>query len=112
MKKLAVIGAFVAVLAFVFFVAQAAEKGKPQAKNPVPGQAGQILPKKASVDTNFDGKPDRTEHYDSEGRVTTVEIDANGDGLVEETVTYQDGRPVRSARDTNNDGKPDVWMDF
>ena len=92
-------------MAFVCGVVYAADKV--QAAQPT-----QIMPKKVQADTNFDGKPDRTEYYDLEGRVTRVEVDANGDGKIEETVSYEEGRPVKSARDTNGDGKPDVWVDF
>jgi hypothetical protein len=111
MKKLVVIAVLILAVCVAFTMAHAAEKPKVPAKEGAAQQA-QILPKKAAVDTNFDGKPDRTEYYDAEGRVTKVEIDANGDGIAEEMVMYQEGRPVKSARDTNGDGKPDVWMDF
>lgn len=111
MRKLVVLAVMMLAVCVAFSMAHAAEKPKaPAAKESA--QQAQILPKKASVDTNYDGKPDRTEYYDAEGKVTKVEIDANGDGISEEMVAYQDGRPVKSARDTNGDGKPDVWMDF
>lgn len=110
MKKSAVLILCVMVFALICCASYAADKSKIADKAPA-GQS-QIMPKKASVDTNYDGKPDRFEYYDDTGKVTKVEVDANSDGISEEMVIYENGRPVRSARDTNGDGKPDVWMDF
>lgn len=75
-------------------------------------KAQQIMPKKIGVDTNYNGKPDRWEHYNEKGQVAKVESDADEDGTVEETITYENGKPVKGAKDTNKDGKPDVWIDF
>lgn len=71
-----------------------------------------FVPKKAEVDTDFDGVVDRIEYYDNSGQVDRVELDTTGDGLINEWVTYKNGLPVKSERDTNNDGKPDVWMEY
>lgn len=71
-----------------------------------------IAPKKVEVDTNYDGKIDRTEYYDSNGQIGRVEVDSDSDGVIEEQIYYENGKPVKSARDTNKDGKPDIWMEF
>ena len=71
-----------------------------------------ITPKKIQVDSNYDGKIDRTEYYDSEGRPVKTEADNDNDGVVDETVMFKDGKPVKSEKDTNKDGKPDVWIDL
>lgn len=72
----------------------------------------QIMPKKIGVDTNYNGKPDRWEYYNEKGQITKVESDADEDGIIDETITYENGKPVKGAKDTNKDGKPDVWIDF
>lgn len=71
-----------------------------------------ITPKKATADTNYDGNIDRTEYYDDNGMVMKVEVDSDFDGIIDETVYYENGKPVKSAKDTNKDGKPDMWAEF
>ena len=70
------------------------------------------MPKKVQVDTNFDGKADRTEYYNEKGEVERVEVDTNGDGVPEEKVFYENGKPVKGEKDTNSDGKTDVWIEY
>lgn len=72
----------------------------------------EFKPKKVEVDTNFDGKVDRVEHYDANGQITRVEQDTAGTGKANEWVIYKNGNPVRKEKDTNADGKPDVWIDY
>lgn len=72
----------------------------------------QIVPHKVAIDTNYNGKPDRTESYNEKGQVIKVESDADEDGIIDETITYENGKPVKGSKDTNKDGKPDVWIDF
>jgi hypothetical protein len=88
------------------------------------------------VDLDFDGRTDRTTHYDPQGGVARVESDFDRDGRVDEialyslgTVTekqratsldgrldtweyYQSGRLVRAERDENGDGIVDQWWDY
>jgi len=71
-----------------------------------------IAPKKVEADTNYDGKIDRIEYYDENGKVTKVQVDTKGTGNFDETILYKDGKPVKSEKDTNGDGKPDVWIDY
>ena len=112
MKRFLVL-AVVAVAALTMCAAMyAADKTPVVKQQPDKDQGAQIIPKKVSADTNYDGKPDRIEHYDEAGRIVKVEADGNDDGIMEETVVYSGGRPVKSMRDTNGDGKPDVWVDF
>lgn len=71
-----------------------------------------VTPKKVAVDTNYDGKIDRTEVYNSAGQVARVEIDNDADGAFDETIIYENGKPMRREKDTNNDKKADVWMEY
>jgi len=101
MKRIMSICAIV-VFVFIAFTAAAVEE-----------EAGKSLtPKKITVDTNYDGEVDRIEYYNSEGMIEKVEVDSNGNGIINEWVTYKDGLPVKSERDTNDDGKPDVWLEY
>jgi len=72
----------------------------------------QIVPRKIGIDTNFNGKPDRFEYYNEKGQVVKVESDPDEDGIIDETIIYENGKPVKGSKDTNKDGKPDVWIDF
>ncbi|MBP7056784.1 MAG: hypothetical protein KBB52_08020 [Candidatus Omnitrophica bacterium] len=71
-----------------------------------------VTPKKVEVDSNFDGKVDRTEIYDTSGQISRVEVDSNGDGKIDEWIIYENGKPVQDQRDSNNDGKVDVWIEY
>lgn len=107
MNKIAVfiIAAFIVFMAIDGFCQEGAKKGPEEQKQ-------QVMPKKISVDTNYDGKPDRTEYYDEKGAIIKAEVDSNGDGSIEETIIYEKGKPVKGVKDSNKDGKPDVWIDF
>lgn len=104
MKKICgiVIAVFIICFAIKAFCAPDASEPKQQP----------VIPHKVLVDTNFNGKPDRTEYYDDKGQITKVESDANEDGVVDETIMYENGKPVKGSKDMNKDGKPDVWIDF
>lgn len=71
-----------------------------------------VAPKKVEVDSNFDGKVDRTEIYDSNGKISRVEADTNGDGKVDDWITYDNVKPSQEQRDSNGDGKVDIWIDY
>jgi len=90
-------------LAFVFLA---------YGKEAISQEQAKVAPKKVQVDTNFDGKIDRTEAYNAKGEIQQVESDTNGDGKIDEWVNYKDGKPMQSEKDTNADGKPDVWVDY
>jgi hypothetical protein len=109
MKRFMILAVVLLVAVAVCVAVYAADA---KAKNTDIPKGSQISPKKVTADTNYDGKPDRVEYYDESGRITKAEVDANGDGMYEESVIYSEGKPVKSTRDTNNDGKPDVWIDF
>jgi len=83
-----------------------------QKQQPLQMQQQQVVPRKVSVDTNYNGKPDRIEYYDEKGLVVKVESDPDEDGIVDETIFYEKGKPVKGSKDVNKDGKPDVWIDF
>ena len=71
-----------------------------------------FMPKKVEADTNYDSKVDRVEIYDTNGQISRIESDTNYDTVVDEWVTYKDGKPVKSEKDTNKDGKPDVFVEY
>ncbi len=68
------------------------------------------------VDLDFDGRNDLTDHY-KEGQRVFAELDSNFDGR-KDTFLYflaaDGGKPLldRKERDTNNDGKVDLWERF
>src|SRR5574337_855663 len=47
--------------------------------------------------------------YDKKGQVIREEVDSAGSGGIDTWITYQDGRPILQAVDTNKDGRPDTW---
>ncbi|MFH1790385.1 MAG: hypothetical protein ABH885_00145 [Candidatus Omnitrophota bacterium] len=77
-----------------------------------PVQQKNVTPKKIEVDTNYDGKVDRTEYYSDVGMIERVETDINGDGRPNEWLYYEEGKVVRQEQDTNDDGEPDVWVQY
>ncbi|MDH5565824.1 MAG: hypothetical protein OEY15_04050 [Myxococcales bacterium] len=61
-------------------------------------------------DENFDGRPDRTLHYDlSSHRVSSIEEDSNQDGSLDTWTELRDGAVVRRRVDSDNDGLVDSW---
>ncbi|MBN1794838.1 MAG: hypothetical protein JW844_07745 [Candidatus Omnitrophica bacterium] len=99
----------VVVMACAISVAQAQEVQK---ENQEDVETLTVAPKVVRVDSDFNGKIDRFEYYNDEGKVEKVELDRSGDGAIDEWVTYKDGKPLSSERDTNGDGKPDVWLEY
>jgi hypothetical protein len=75
-------------------------------------QQTKLIPKKVSVDSNYDGKIETTEYYNEKGEVCKVETYSSKDGLVEQTLLYEKGKPVKCEQDTNRDGKTDIWIDY
>ena len=58
------------------------------------------------MDENGDGQVDRTENFQN-GRVASVGVDSNGDGKIERWQTWSAGRVVSEELDTNGDGISD-----
>lgn len=75
-------------------------------------QQKQFTPKKVEVDTNYDGKIDRAEYYDDKGQIMKVEDDTTGMGKINEWIYYKNGVPFKKEKDTNGDGKPDVFVSY
>jgi hypothetical protein len=111
MKKLfclLVVIVFCLSICGITYAAQAtADKGKVEKP-----QTDRLFPKKVSIDTVGDGKPHRFEYYDAEGNIAKVEMDSKGDGIIDESITYEKGKPVKGWKDTKRIGKPDVWIDY
>jgi metal-dependent HD superfamily phosphatase/phosphodiesterase len=102
-----------AVVIFTFLMAASACAASRAADAPDAAMSeAKIMPKKAQVDANFNGKVDRVEIYDASGNPVEIDVDANEDGVFEEQIFYRDGKLVKSARDSNNDGKVDVWVEY
>ena len=56
--------------------------------------------------TMFDGKVNRTEHFES-GQLVRVEEDTDGDGRLDKWETYANGALIRMDLDTSGTGKAD-----
>lgn len=102
---------FILLIAIALFynAAFAIEKAESGAKEE---GSERIMPKKVEADTNYDGKIDRIETYDPNGQISMIETDSDGDGIMEGHIEYENGKPVKEERDTNKDGKPDVWVNY
>lgn len=107
MKKLILVAVVLICIGMVAPTVYCASNAKVETSSQV-----KVIPKKVQVDSNFDGKIDRIENYDAEGRPIKTEVDNDNDGIMDETVIYKDGKPVKTTKDTNKDGKPDVWIDL
>ncbi len=80
---------------------------------PAKGEAPkQIVPKKVQMDTNYDGKVDRVEIYDNGGQISRLESDTNNDTIIDEWITFENGSPSKKEKDTNGDGKADVFVEY
>jgi antitoxin component YwqK of YwqJK toxin-antitoxin module len=71
-----------------------------------------LKPREIKSDTNYDGKIDRTEVYDAEGNVQSVEVDTNADGKVDEWLEFKDGVRTQGKRDMDGDGDADVFLEY
>jgi hypothetical protein len=64
-------------------------------------------------DEDFDGRTDRTLHYDLEThQIDAIEEDADSDGRLDTWITLREGSIVRRRRDTDGDGHVDSWSFF
>jgi hypothetical protein len=70
------------------------------------------IPKKREMDTNYDGRVDRIEVYDSEGRVVRLDVDTDFDGIFEEWMIFENGKPKIKGVDRNKDGRTDTWIEY
>jgi len=70
------------------------------------------MPRKVEVDSDYNGTIDRIEHYDAEGNIIRIERDSDGDGTIDERIVYKNGQPLKGERDSNADGKPDIWIEY
>ena len=61
-------------------------------------------------DEDFDGRPDRTLHYDlATHQVARIEDDSNRDGLADTFTSLREGRVVGRRADASGDGQVDTW---
>lgn len=63
-------------------------------------------------DTNGDGKIDQIIHLDSHDRIIKLDLDKDGDGVLETFQYYEAEQVVRLERDSDADGRVDSWDDF
>lgn len=62
------------------------------------------------LDEDFDGRPDRTLHYDlASHQIHAIEEDSNHDGHPDTWTSLRDGAIVRRRTDGNADGHVDTW---
>ncbi|MCB9669321.1 MAG: hypothetical protein H6736_01235 [Alphaproteobacteria bacterium] len=61
------------------------------------------------VDLNDDGKVDLISFFDDEGRLKKEQMDSDYDGHFDWTDHYQEGKRVMSEYDTETDGRPNVF---
>ncbi|MGH0032327.1 MAG: hypothetical protein ACQGVC_21245 [Myxococcota bacterium] len=65
------------------------------------------------LDEDFDGRPDRTLHYDlATHEIRAIEEDANHDGRVDTWTQLKDGAILRRRADDDGDGHVDTWSYF
>ena len=63
-------------------------------------------------DSDKDGKIDQVVHFDNNGQLTKLEVDDNGDEVMDRFQFYEDGQIKRLERDTDYDSQIDAWDDF
>lgn len=73
--------------------------------------SGRQLERVGSSSQN-DGVMDRVSFYDTQGAVVRTEVSTRRDGRFDHIEYFSAGRMVRSADDTDGDGKPDKWDDY
>lgn len=88
------------------------EQEKPVNQAPADKMGKPAIPKKLEMDTNYDGRVDRIEMYDSEGRIQRLDLDTNGDGNFDEWMIFENGKPRMKGKDRNEDGRTDTWIEY
>lgn len=71
---------------------------------------GGLLTRK-ELSTDFTGKIAVVKFYDTEGELSRIERDSDNDGKVDVWEYYQSKRKIRTGRDVDGDGAPDVFDD-
>lgn len=83
--------------------------GTPEIKNYFrPRTDDRVLVKK-EIDLNRDGSIDLISYFDDDGNLKKEEMDSDYDGRFDWTDHYRDGRRVMSEYDTETDGIPNVF---
>lgn len=83
--------------------------GRPEIKNYYrPRTEDRVLVKK-EVDLNRDGSIDLISYFDDDGNLKKEEMDSDYDGRFDWTDHYREGRRVMSEYDTETDGMPNVF---
>lgn len=72
-------------------------------------RAGVLHRKEMAVD--FTGSFSVVKYYDTLGKLTRVERDTSGNNRVDTWEYFQDDEKIRTGRDVNGDGTPDVFED-
>jgi len=70
-------------------------------------KGGKLNKKQLSI--GFEGKLTVMKYYDVDGALSRVERDENDDGRVDTWEYYQDNKKIRTGRDLDKDGSPDVF---
>ncbi|NTV58704.1 MAG: hypothetical protein HGA74_15685, partial [Deltaproteobacteria bacterium] len=68
--------------------------------------------KAVKSDSNKDGKIDQIAHFDDRGKLVKLELDSNGDEVMDRFQYYKEEQVVRVEADRNFDGKIDSWDYF
>ncbi len=63
-------------------------------------------------DDDYDGRPDRTERYGSDGLIVETHEDLDGDGRFDTVTRYRGGAPFERQSDEDADGYVDAWTFF
>lgn len=83
--------------------------GKPDILNYFrPRSDDRVLVRK-EVDLNRDGNIDLISYFDNDGKLKKEEMDSDYDGKFDWTDHYQEGKRVMSEYDTETDGQPNVF---
>ncbi len=110
MKKVIILCLCGVVLGFMSINSVSAQK-ESEKKVATP-RMQQITAKEIKLDRNYDGKIDRIEVYNEEGRVIRIEVDTTNDGKMNEWIYLKDGVRSKAESDVNGDGKPDSFLKY
>jgi len=83
--------------------------GKPEIVNYFRQRSEDRLLVKKEVDLNHDGRIDLISYFDDSGKLKKEQMDSDYDGSFDWTDHYRDGKRVMSEYDTETDGKPNVF---
>jgi hypothetical protein len=67
---------------------------------------------KVGTSSANDGVMDRVSFYDAQGTIVRTEVSTRRDGRFDRVEYFAGGHMVRSADDTDGDGKPDKWDEY